>query len=161
MIETAHDHASRTSVIETLAGLLGFHGQELHYLPDGARPDVLRFDVHGRGLFVGDAKHTESPGSVATALRFRRYMRWIRAHQRAPTAGVAIVVLCFGRRREATRWLDLIEALGADVGAPSARRTSIDEFDADCHLVFLEYGAPPTARATASQAARGPYPPGT
>lgn len=141
MVESpGDDHGSRTRVLETLAGLLGFHGLALPCLPDGSRPDVLRVDMVRRGLFVGDAKHTETPGSVSTALRFRRYMRWIRAHQNGSAAGIAIVVLCFRRRQDAAKWLALVQALGADAGAPNATRVWSEELTDECHFVVIEYG---------------------
>lgn len=91
---SGEDHASRTQLLEDLADLAGFTCRIGGFFPDGSQPDVLRLSREDRGLFVGDAKHTETPGNTATALRLRRYCRWLRAHRQGLRPGVAVLALC-------------------------------------------------------------------
>lgn len=59
-------------------------------LPDHRRPDVLRFDVSRRVVFVGEAKDTESATDTATVARLAAYMDWALVAARRGTARVAV-----------------------------------------------------------------------
>jgi hypothetical protein len=134
------DHASRTLVLDTLAVLLGYHVDEARF-PDDSIPDVLRVNPIERGLFVGDAKHSESPRCVATALRFRRYLKWVRAHRAAAGAGDALVALCFPDLQDRDAWLRLLESLAEDAGVPGNARVNDLSVGSECHVLLLQYPA--------------------
>lgn len=123
------DHEDRRQSLDALAVLAGFR-HHLGRLPDGTVPDVLRVDLPGRGLFVGDAKHTESPGRVDTYLRLRHYACWVRAHQDdVGCNGRATLALCVPGRRQIDRWAHLLSTLADDVGlpAPAAGRQDLSD----------------------------------
>lgn len=67
-------HESRVDCLRTLATLAGCAGGFGGRLPDGARPDVVRYAADRRLLFVADAKDTESPGCAATRMRLAAYV---------------------------------------------------------------------------------------
>jgi hypothetical protein len=102
-------HDDRAAALDSLAVLMGFTTR-LPYLPDGHQPDVLRLSIASRGLFIGDAKDTESPGNSATAARLSRYVDWAAVHARR-FDGPTLLMLCFGVRQHAVGWLALVADL--------------------------------------------------
>lgn len=116
------EHDARMDFLETLAILVGCT-EVLHSgLPDGKRPDVLRCNVNLGLLFIGDAKHTESPGCVATQGRLLEYLKWLSA-QVSKDGRTGIFGLCFGKRKHADGWVNIVLKLSREVG-----------------LMFTEYG---------------------
>lgn len=110
------DHEDRRRALDALAVLAGFR-RRLARLPDGTVPDVLRVDPPGRGLFVGDAKHSESPERVDTYLRLRGYACWIRARQSdVGRNGRATLALCVPADQAIAGWVRVLTDLADDVG---------------------------------------------
>jgi hypothetical protein len=79
-------------------------------LPDGSRPDVLRLDARHLRLFVGDAKHSETPGCSATATRLTAYANAIERHV-IRCGGSAVFALCHGWQTEEDQWMEVIARL--------------------------------------------------
>jgi len=131
-------HARRVLFLEALAGLLGCCTDVSGGLPDGRRPDVLRFSFFRKRLFIGDAKETEVPGSAATQSRLFGYIRWFAGHVATPDRG-GVLVICFGRRADGRRWHDTVKAL-ANEARVTVVRSGLQEFDPGCSLVWLVAG---------------------
>jgi hypothetical protein len=92
-----------------MAALAGFTTDLAHVgLPDGSRPDVLRVDVPGRRLFIGDAKDVETPGNAATHARLARYVAW--GVVAAPRSLEVVVAICHGRPAESWQWVGSLVA---------------------------------------------------
>lgn len=133
-------HEDRTQFLDTLAILLGCSYAVRNGLPDGRRPDVLRIDNSKGFLFVGDAKHTESPGCRRTQGRLYNYLRWLAAHVASGRDGLFAV--CFGKRAETRCWIKTLCMLWrkAAVGGCEPR---VEEFGHGLIVVWI--------RATSSQ----------
>lgn len=69
-------HEYRTATLSTMATLAGY-STTMGGLPDGTRPDVLQLRPDGRGVFVGDAKATETPGNLETFARLDHYAAFL------------------------------------------------------------------------------------
>jgi hypothetical protein len=82
-------HEARRSLLETLADISGFRRELI--LPGGDRPDVLRRLDNGRGLFVGEAKHSEGPSDMPSVDRLDRYLGWLMSVER--TGGFAVLAI--------------------------------------------------------------------
>lgn len=92
------------ATLEVLARLLGYTTPARF---PSLRPDVLL--ARNASLFVGEAKATESPGSIATCERVSRYLRHLnRCRQRGD-----VLVLCVGGHPE--EWANMIAALTSHV----------------------------------------------
>jgi hypothetical protein len=102
-------HEDRRVLLDSMAVLAGFTCDLAAVgLPDGSRPDVLRADLSGRRLFIGDAKDVETPGNAATGARLGRYMSWGAG---AASCGLEVVVaICHGRPAESWRWVETLVA---------------------------------------------------
>jgi len=115
-------HEERVQFLNTIAILLGCKGSISCALPDGRRPDVLRFDQSSRLLFLGEAKDAESPQCHETAVRFQRYLQWFAAHVMGESR-VGIVAVCFGRERDGPGWLRLLNWLSIECSLPCAGKS--------------------------------------
>ncbi len=108
-------HERRKQFLLALASLAGFPFDLLGTLPDGARPDILLYEPLKRGLFMGDAKDTESPGNLETQVRLRKYLRWFAAHLNHPEA-CGVFAVCFGNRSHGNAWARTLQFLLGEVG---------------------------------------------
>jgi hypothetical protein len=106
-------HDERSAFLRDLATLIGCRGQ-VDVLPDGHRPDVLRYNIERGLLFVGDAKDTETPGCAATRERLRYYVSWVSAH--VSSGGRGLVVICFGEVAHGAGWSSVLQALSQECG---------------------------------------------
>src|SRR5438128_1365701 len=111
-------HEDRRVLLDAMAALAGFTTDLATMgLPDGSRPDVLRADLPGRRLFIGDAKDVETPGNAATHARLARY---IACGVRAASGGIEVVVaICHGRPVESWRWVGSLVAAMKAAGGPA------------------------------------------
>ena len=129
-------HELRVRYLETLATLVG-HTSEIQ-LYRGNRPDVVRADPRRLGLFIGDAKASESPGCRETRRRLAEYISsadvWLRAGY---TANLAI---CHGAERNES-WAALLNSL-ADWSGYSAQRLNVYRLDRDTSVTSVEVGGP-------------------
>lgn len=130
-------HERRAAALATLAALAGCRQGLRSALPDGCRPDVLRYSSAKRLLFIGDAKATETPGCRATRARLRRYLRWLRAH--ASAGGIGVFALCFGREDDADGWLRAVARLARLEGL-ALHALDLDPLAPDVWLVWAAVG---------------------
>jgi hypothetical protein len=141
-------HERRVEFLKTLAALAGCTGGVGGRLPDGSRPDVVRYAVGRRLLFVADAKHSETPGCAATRARLAAYMGWVRGH--FVSGGASVVAICFGRRGDGDGWLQSLMALAKLTGVPCSE-SGVTEFAPDLLVAWLSSGpvnptGPPAGR---------------
>lgn len=109
------EHDKKAKLLDDLAILLGCESCLCSGFPDGRRPDVLRVDVARQILFIGDAKHTETPRCEMTRLRLCSYLHWLLAHVRsAPRIG--IFALCFAEGSHRKGWSRTVAEMVALVG---------------------------------------------
>jgi hypothetical protein len=94
-------HEAGVASLTTLAHLFGCASTVR--LPDEHRPDVLRCDIAGEILYVGEAKYAERPTDIAAVARLRCYLGWIKAY-RAEGDRAAILALCFTRAEDGPAW---------------------------------------------------------
>ena len=113
--EQSESHEYRARFLEALATLVGCQESFGGELPDGRRPDVMRIDSAHNVLFLGEAKHSESPGNVATRARLQKYLLWLSTHV-LRREGVGIFAVCFGREEDAKYWSETISLLESEVG---------------------------------------------
>lgn len=83
--------------------------------PDGRRPDVLRMDSVRNVLFIGDAKHVETPGNLATQARLKGYLSWLLSHIGRGSA-TGIFVICSGKDSESKGWSNTVRFLAQELG---------------------------------------------
>jgi hypothetical protein len=145
-------HDARVGFLETLANLMGCHVTIGGMLPDGSRPDVLRFDVRRGLLFVADAKNTETPGARWTQARLLKYLGWVRTHTLAGR-GAAIFAMCVGTETDLVAWLNCLGMLGDEIGLV-ARSEGVKHFPPRVGVVWAVYG--PKNATVARQKPRGP-----
>lgn len=114
------EHRDRTHLLDTLALLAGFDAS-VAVLPDGRVPDVVRLSFRPAGLFIGDAKQADEPGSADTYLRLRRYACWGDAFLSRPNRWLIIALAT--PATSAADWLRVLLDLADDVGLPYQRAT--------------------------------------
>jgi hypothetical protein len=129
-------HGRRVEFLDALAILMGCEGTLNGELPDGRRPDVLRYDVERRILFIGDAKHWETPGNRETQARLQHYFKWLRSHVEG--CGLGIFAVCFGRRSDTSAWTETMEMLGREVGLYYTRR-GVERFGPGLLVAWSEF----------------------
>lgn len=139
-------HESRRQFLDSLAVLIGCHEQLGATLPDGLRPDVLRISTARRLLFLGEAKHSESPRNRYTVERLRSYVRWIGSHldyageDDGPPPS-AVMAICFGTASDADDWLDTLRSTLMR-GGVLPTYSAIEEFDYDVVVAWCACAHP-------------------
>jgi hypothetical protein len=99
------EHEDRVLMIHDLAILMGYD-KELKNLPSWIRPDVTRKNTSTGGIFFGDAKVTETPGSALTQHRFLNYARWLARSGGALRSSVCAI--CYADERQTETWTRLL-----------------------------------------------------
>jgi hypothetical protein len=120
------NHEERRAILDTIAVVSGYFGRRYDVLPDGIRPDVVRVDPRCGGVFIGEAKDTESPGQEAARSRLARYFQWLVALDQT-RQGPSTIAVCFGRPVDQRRWVTTLTRLGHEAG--------LKGFTAECHRV--------------------------
>lgn len=105
-------HEQGTAFLNALATLVGCHASLEAGLPDGLA-DVIRLDLSAGRLFVGDAKHSESPASIHTQGRLLNYLRWFGTHLRSGR-GDGVFAICFSRTSDANLWIEALNMLAIE-----------------------------------------------
>src|SRR5690348_931280 len=96
------EHQRRVDFLKTLAQLVGY-SVSLPCLPGGSIPDVLQYSPGNHGLFVGDAKNTETPFNQLTQVRLLRYLLSLSAYLRTSNSHCVFAV-CFGNYAQRAKW---------------------------------------------------------
>lgn len=125
-------HEDRVALLDQLSHLVGCTAPCTVGL--GLKPDVLRSHPSLRLLFLGEAKHCETPGNAETQRRLRLYLRALRSLQRHGFA--SRVALC-GDPLEAARWSRLLELLAVSERAVVASIGATD-LTGDERVVWLD-----------------------
>lgn len=126
-------HELRVDFLDALAILMGCEDALGAALPDGSRPDVLRVDSTRRVLFVGDAKHSESPGNRETQARLLRYMRWLSSHVQG--GGIGVFAVCFGRDSDTAAWVETLAMLCSEAGLEHTEK-GVERFEPGMTVVW-------------------------
>jgi hypothetical protein len=113
------DHEERREILDAVAVLAGFTTLFPSALPDGRRPDVMRLALTTGGVFLGDAKATESSGNSDTFARLLAYATWINAAARCDTHPIAVLALCVPAPLDAEGWTRALALVAHEVGLPS------------------------------------------
>lgn len=97
------EHEARREVLVAIAVLSGFDLAVRSALPDGSRPDVLHTSSASRRVFIGEAKHSETPGCSSTLARMQRYLAWFGSTDGGPAE--CWLAVCHSRRDDGRAWL--------------------------------------------------------
>lgn len=106
------EHERRVEILRTLANLTGY-SVPLRHLPGGFIPDVIQCSLNSAGLFVGDAKNTETPFNRRTQVRLLHYLHTLAVLLRRPDSH-GVFAVCFGNR--AIDWEQVISMLMLEAG---------------------------------------------
>jgi hypothetical protein len=119
------EHEDRVAMLEDIAILMGYH-DPVETLPGWLRPDVCRDNRSTGGVFVGDAKVSETPGCRSTQHRFLRYGRWLA--RSGVTIESSVCAICFSDICEIKRWRRFLATILMTNGiiCTEARATSLD-----------------------------------
>jgi hypothetical protein len=133
------EHNTNATLLGDLAILLGCSVDLGGRFPDGKRPDILRAKLDDGILFLGDAKHTETPGCALTRVRLRGYFRWL-----APNCveRLAIVALCFTNPRHRVGWMRRLIELGESFELTVSTK-GFASFGRTFNLVWVAFAAGP------------------
>lgn len=127
-------HERRAQFIDDLASLIGCTMEAR--LDDAYRPDVVRIDPRRGRLLIGEAKHWEAPGSIATGRRLNRYGA-LAAHWSKIGFGVLFLV-CHDRHWESERWLQVLASVVGSHGTMRPIAAGSASFDAETTIAWLE-----------------------
>lgn len=95
------EHEDRVLMIYDLAVLLGYH-EDLRSLPSWLKPDVSLKNTSTGGVFIGDAKVSETPGFSSTQHRFLNYARWLARSDVSLSSSVCAI--CYPDERQTDGW---------------------------------------------------------
>ena len=107
------EHENRVSVLELLARLAGFTSQAPGPR-NSRRPDVVRFHPGSGAVFIGEAKHSEAPGSSAARARLLPYLSGFRRILQSGRRG-SIFAMCV-HEADAIGWTAVILQLASAAG---------------------------------------------
>lgn len=131
-------HDEKVRVLSVLAALIGCHETMGGQLPDGRRPDILRISTKDRILFLGDAKHTESPRCTATQARLLTYLHWFSSYTRV-NHSLGIFAICFAKQADAHEWVRTAYSLGREAGIVFSWH-GLRQFEADLFIAWFCLG---------------------
>lgn len=150
--DTNSKHSSGCALLHTMATLCGYVCILPRGFPDGSMPDVIHVNVERRGLFIGDAKASETPGNSETAVRLTRYVRWLAIHIQDRKA-IGTFALAVSSPKDSAGWAALLKGIlheaGLDGGSVRVKRVSKDQALVFSHLTGL---ATRTPRASSGSA---------
>lgn len=128
---THEDRASTLAAMATLAQ----YAICIDALPDGSRPDVLQVRSRDYSIFVGDAKATETPGNVETALRLARYTNFLARYRSAGGSGVMALAVSPVDRYD---WLRVLRDVCRSL-ADGRIAGNVDVIDDGCAIVWQAF----------------------
>jgi hypothetical protein len=129
-------HEEAVSVLRTVATLAGYH-RDIS-IGDGLVPDVARLSA--TGLFVGDAKASETSGCAATNLRLQAYFRAGDAHRLS--GGRLLVMIAHGDLDDQHGWAAALRKALFGAGLQSPRASESVVLDDECVLAYALVGVP-------------------
>ena len=115
-----------------MATLAGF-AVPMTALPDGSIPDVLQLRRADGGLFIGDAKATETPGNSETLERLTRYSDFLTWWVGTRHAAVFALIV---EEHDAYGWLRVLRDLCIDAADGQRVRGRVDLLDFDTAVVW-------------------------
>jgi hypothetical protein len=131
-------HDLRAQFLDELAVLTGCREALSGGFPDGKRPDVLRANLSRGILFIGEAKHSESPGCSATQARLFEYLRWMSIHV-SERSRTGIFAICFGRKEHTQGWIETISNLGLEARL-TFEESGVETFGPEIIVVWFVLG---------------------
>lgn len=131
---TAHDE--RVELLRSIAALSGYRCD----IPigDALMPDVARMSSTTRGLFVGDAKATETSGCIATSGRLQNYLRAVSAHHHPDRP--FLLVVAHGDLHNQTGWVATLSGALRRAGLGLPDMTGSLVIDEEHVLAYASYG---------------------
>jgi hypothetical protein len=117
-MKPSRNHESRRALLDTFAILAGFSERMPLPLFDGCIPDVFRVSKPHRAIFIGDAKHTETPECIATMTRLQHYAAWLSGAQGVQTDGSLAICHSPG---QADRWAKALQMVAHEAGLVECR----------------------------------------
>lgn len=129
------EHEDRVELLRSIATLSGY----CFDIPVGEDfvPDVARLSRATRGVFVGDAKATETSGCIATSERLQNYLRAVRAQQ--PLDCPVILVVAHGDLYNQYGWIATIKQVLHRCGCGLPDTVGSLRIDEDCALAYATY----------------------
>jgi hypothetical protein len=118
-------HERRAATLSTMAILSGYT-TTLTTLPDGSRPDVLHLRPTDGGVFIGDAKATETPGNTETYDRLSHYTAFLVGWAQAGGSGLMALAVA---DIDAYDWLQVLRALCFRISGATRVRGQVDRVD--------------------------------
>jgi hypothetical protein len=131
-------HEDRVTVLSAMASLTGFV-HAMSGLPDGSVPDVLQLRPTDGGLFIGDAKSTETAGNSETFRRLSGYTDFLAEWVSAGGDGVFALAV---DARSAIGWLHLLRDLCLRPAGGVRVDGRLDLIDVDTAVVWQRFGEP-------------------
>lgn len=131
------EHERRVRLLDAVGALAGFSA--FGRFGCDRQPDVVRVDLRGARVFVGDAKATETAGITATRMRIAGYARALRSWR---AAGFDVwVVLCAGPSTHSAldAWAEMLTTIFG-VPASSAALGLSEGTGVEDHLVAVKIG---------------------
>lgn len=132
------EHEYRRDMLNTIACVSGFKLPFPLPLPDGSYPDVMQVSVNVTGFFIGDAKHTERPGSSQTIHRLENYTNWLYPISENKYWH-SIFAICHGRPEDSDDWLELLINLTIEAELP-VKKYGIKQLADDGILNWITIG---------------------
>lgn len=118
-------HRYRATTLLTMAVLSGYT-TAIKTLPDGSRPDVLQLRPSSGGLFLGDAKATETPGNTETYDRLSRYAAFLQGWVQAGESGLMALSVA---PTDAYGWLRVLRDLCVPLSGRIPVHGQVDHVD--------------------------------
>lgn len=108
MSAPTREHEQRREILQDVARLAGFC-RDLRTIP-GTRlaPDVFSMRPEGRSLFLGEAKHTESPDNWATFERLLGYLSALKPVLDNRVCRGLVMAVCFDPSFSSARWRSVL-----------------------------------------------------
>ena len=132
-INPTRQHTVREQTLTQIADLAGFTVR--FELLDGTKPDVLRLHVKHRGVFIGEAKHTERPSDSHTYDRLAHYLDWFVIL--AEPMVVNVVAIAYPSNWMGS-WHDCLESLCGDMDIKDTIKSyALDQSTAVTYLTYV------------------------
>lgn len=133
----SREHEIAREALNDIAILSGYSSELPLPLPDCGIPDVARITDSMKGIFIGDAKHTEHPTNEHTLVRIRKYLKWL-ANLSVDVRQQSVFALSVTDSLAAAEWHLILNNLANDVGIMSFRAQH-RTIDVDLSIIWIAY----------------------